>query len=141
MVLLDCSNAFGTLCFNKLLSKLSTHFSFSSSAVKFIASYLSGRSQSVQAGTDVSPSLPLHSGVPQGSILGPLFFSLHINGISSSIKVSRCHQYADDTQIYLTCFPNNILQSVDNINNDPKSLSIFLATTPLNSTRHWPRAL
>ena len=69
--------------------------------LKFIKSYLQGREQQVVVKGAVSEKLPVRSGVPQGSILGPLLFVLFINDIFSCIsKGTMIALYADDTKIW-----------------------------------------
>ena len=81
------------------LHKLQT-FGFNSTLLNWLNNYLHNWSQSVIIEGKVSPPLPVKSGVPHGSILGPLLFLLYINGIcevcSSSISL-----YADDAKLYL----------------------------------------
>jgi Reverse transcriptase (RNA-dependent DNA polymerase) len=77
----------------------------------------------------LSSFLPVTQGVPQGSILGPLLFSLFINDISSCIKFSNYHIYADDAQIYLSGSRESIASVISQINSD-------LASVPLWSTEN-----
>jgi len=123
LVLLDFSKAFDTVSFQLLCQKLKNLFNFSESAVKFIKSYLTGRSQCVFANGAFSNFLPVTQGVPQGSILGPLLFSLFINDISNSILFSNYHIYADDVQLYLSGSEENIASVVSQINTDLASIS------------------
>uniref|UniRef100_A0A3P9H9W6 Reverse transcriptase domain-containing protein n=1 Tax=Oryzias latipes TaxID=8090 RepID=A0A3P9H9W6_ORYLA len=98
-VFLDLKKAFDTINHKKLLTKL-TKFNFSSSTIKWIESYLSKRSQSVRINHYHSSPLPISTGVPQGSILGPLLFSLYINDLPSVCSNAFTQMYADDTVIY-----------------------------------------
>ena len=101
LILLDLSAAFDTIDHNILLSRLNSCFGISNTAHSLLASYLSHRSQSVAIDQTLSPSLPLLRGVPQGSVLGPLLFTLYTTPLSHLLTDSslQFHFYADDTQI------------------------------------------
>lgn len=101
LLLIDFSKAFDKVSHTKLLKKLSSEFLFSRSAVNFIHSYLSRRTQVVFANGSYSNEIPILSGVPQGSILGPLLFSCFINDLPSVLKHCKIHMFADDVQLYL----------------------------------------
>ena len=104
LVLLDFSKAFDTVDHSLLCGKLKSYFGFDDTSNALLCSYLSNRSQFVatSSGT-VSGHLPVLSGVPQGSVPGPLLFSLFIDGLSDILS-SRYHFYADDVQLY-SAFP------------------------------------
>lgn len=104
LVLLDLSAAFDTIDHNTLLKCLSSWFGFSSTVLKWFASYITNRSQSVKIDDILSDFRSLDFGVPQGSVLGPLLFTLYtlpLSKIISSYKLVKHHFYADDTQIYI----------------------------------------
>ncbi|XP_036144943.1 uncharacterized protein LOC118646356 [Monomorium pharaonis] len=101
LVLFDFSKAFDTVSHTILLTKLSK-CGFSISSLKWMHSYLTGRSQAVVDGSAHSAWLPTSAGVPQGSVLGPLLFSMFINDICNSLEHSRHIIFADDIQIYLS---------------------------------------
>ena len=63
-------------------------------------SYLSNRRQFVSINNCSSDALPVKSGVPQGSILGPLLFVIYINDLSSTIMYSNLFKFADDAKCY-----------------------------------------
>ena len=100
LALLDLSAAFDTLDHPILLQRLETTFGISGTVLHWFASYLQGREQSVKVDVLSSPS-PLQFGVPQGSVLGPLLFTLYSQPLSDLICRHECdtHKYADDTQL------------------------------------------
>lgn len=102
LVLLDFSKAFDTVDHMILISKLASQFMFSSYAVRLLGSYLMTRRQKTLVNGKSSDFLGLKSGVPQGSILGPLLFSCFINDCIEVMKNVTPHLYADDLQIYLS---------------------------------------
>ena len=98
-VFLDLKKAFDTVDSQVLLSKLS-FFNFSNEAVKWFKSYLTNRKQSVRIGKSQSTYRDCNIGVPQGSILGPILFSLYINDLPSVCPTVSIQMYADDTVLY-----------------------------------------
>lgn len=115
LVLLDLSAAFDTLNHNILLSCLRHRFGFTGLAIKWITSYLSDRSQYVKIGDLRSHTTKLDTGVPQGSILGPILFTLYMSPVSDIPKRHglSCLLYADDTQLYLSFHHSEYSRSVN----------------------------
>lgn len=104
LVLLDLSAAFDTVDNNILLTRLSDYFGLSDSALNLLTSYLSSRTQSVVIDSVSSIPTVLKTGVPQGSVLGPLLFSLYTTPLSHLLESKNVsfHFYADDTQLYVS---------------------------------------
>src|SRR5437899_5042383 len=103
LVLLDLSATFDTIDHNILLSRLTSNFGISGSALSLISSYLSNRSQSVSIQSHLSSSAPISTGVPQGSVLGPLLFCLYTTPLTYLFQTPLFyHFYADDTQLYIS---------------------------------------
>ena len=121
-IFLDLSKAFDTLNFNILLNKLQ-YYGIDGISLSLIRSYLTDRFQYVQFENSESDLLEIKTGIPQGSILGPLFFSIMINDLVNSSNKFKFLMYADDTTIYfnLEDFPienrevliNNELEKVN----------------------------
>ncbi|XP_059223077.1 uncharacterized protein LOC131996900 [Stomoxys calcitrans] len=72
-----------------------------------IASFLSSRRQFVQAGNALSSTREVVRGVPQGSVLGPLFFSMYVNDIFDTLHGVVGHMYADDFQLLVSAGRDN----------------------------------
>ena len=100
LILLDFSKAFDKVNHLKLLYKLQTH-GVQGKALRWIESFLVGRSQTVVLNGNSSDELQVSSGVPQGSVLGPILFLLYINDLPDSLQ-SQVRLFADDTAVYLT---------------------------------------
>jgi hypothetical protein len=110
LLLLDNSAAFDTIDHTILLSRLETEFGIHSKALQWFRSYLEGRSQYVSVHENSSSISPLHFGVPQGSVLGPVLFVLYTTPLSSVIQQHQTNHYlfADDTQLQQSCKPADI---------------------------------
>jgi hypothetical protein len=108
LALLDVSAAFDTVDHNILLQRLSTSFGIDGKAHSWLQSFTIGRTQTVHVGSTTSARSPIRSGVPQGSVLGPLLYIMYtadIARIVESIGVG-VHLYADDIQLYRSAKPH-----------------------------------
>jgi len=102
LILLDLSAAFDTIDFDLLVEDL-FEYGFRDDALKLLESYLKERFQKVSGHDSVSDPLELFFGVPQGSVLGPVLFSLYTFKLARILEAHgvNYHFYADDTQIYM----------------------------------------
>ena len=107
-VFLDFSKAFDKVNHAKLLQKLNT-IGVNSQVTKWVCSLLQNRSQSVVVDGHASSSCPVTSGVPQGSVIGPILFLVYINDLPDSV-LSKTRMFADDTVIYNTSENHTQLQ-------------------------------
>ena len=109
LVLLDLSAAFDTVDHQILLQRLSSYFGIKDSALNFLQSYLLNRSQAVSVNSMLSPSAHCTSGVPQGSVLEPLLFSLYTTPLADQIESFKVHyhMFADDSQLYISFSAEN----------------------------------
>ena len=87
--MLDLSSAFDTIDHSLLLERLRNYYGFQDKVLMWFTSYLTGRSQSVAVKQARSSSKRLLFGVPQGSVLGPILFSLYFSPLEKSYPHSR----------------------------------------------------
>ena len=100
VIVMDFSKAFDKVDHSRLLLKL-RRLGINTEVIRWIGSFLSGRTQRVVLEGEESDSCPVMSGVPQGSVLGPCLFLLYINDMPDMIG-SNIRLFADDTIMYLT---------------------------------------
>ena len=99
-VLLDFSKVFDLVDHSLLLSKISMYHTDNTS-LRWFESYLHDRTQRCCINGSLSDALPITRGVPQGSILGPILFFLHINDLPLAIPDCNVDIYADDTTLWM----------------------------------------
>ena len=117
VVLLDLSKAFHSINHETLLNKL-RDISLSCSSHSWFRSYLSNRYQMVRINSTLSDPLPIVSGVPQGSILGPLLFSLYIDVLPLIPTSCESECYVDYNKLYISFPINDSSDTMMKVNND-----------------------
>ena len=124
MIFLDFSKAFDTVNHRLLLEKLKI-LGFDDPSCAWIKSYLSNRYQCVKMGDNVSEWKLIKNGVPQGSILGPLLFTILTSDMRKCFHFGSYHEYADDTTEYKNTTVENINESIQDINKDMERVAEY----------------
>ena len=88
-----------------LLSKLN-YYGVTGCSYDILSSYLTDRSQYVEFSGHKSDTLPISTGIPQGSVLGPLLFLIYINDLPLVSNIFDMLMYADDTTLYYNVYQN-----------------------------------
>ncbi|MCP3849730.1 MAG: hypothetical protein GY694_05770, partial [Gammaproteobacteria bacterium] len=108
VIYLDFKKAFDTVPHFRLINKL-RGYGIDGNILKWIDSFLSNRTQQVKINNEFSNVSNVTSGIPQGSVLGPVLFTIFINDLPEHVN-SLCKIFADDTKIYNICENFKILQ-------------------------------
>ena len=126
LVLLDLSAAFDTIDQDILITRCSHLFGISGVALSWIRSYMTGRKQCVKVNNITSEAKNLNCGVPQGSVLGPLLFTMYTTPLGDLLRQrsANYHLYADDTQLYIVFE----VHEADNAINQLESTISFVKT-------------
>ena len=97
-------SAFDTIDHPILVHHLHTGFGFTDAVLQWFSSYLTDRTHYVSLSNHCSAFAPVHSGVPQGSVLGPMLFTMYIKPLSDivdSLSIIH-HSFADDVQLQMS---------------------------------------
>lgn len=132
VMIIDLSAAFDTVDHSLLLNQLQFKYHIVGSALQWLKSFLSGRSQRVKVGDTLSDSLIVEFGVAQGSVLGPLLFNLYCSSISEVFAACSfdCVGFADDN-VGTRVFPASA------------TISVFESVIPncLSAVKQWADSL
>ena len=110
LALLDFSSAVDTIDYPILVHRLHTDFGFYDTVLQWFPSYLTDRTHYVSLSNQCSAITPVHSGVPQGSVLCPMLFTMYIKPLSAIIESHSIirHSFADDLQLQMSAPPDRI---------------------------------
>ena len=115
--MLDFSSAFDTIDHTILVHHLHTDFGFTDTVLQWFSSYLTDRIHYVSLSNHCYAFAPVHSGVPQGSVLGPILFTMYIKPLSAIIDSHSIihHSFADDLQLQMSAPPDRISELLHSI--------------------------
>ena len=132
LISIDLQKAFDLVNHNILIEKLVNEFNIDPLLVKLVASFLTNRSQVVKYQNHYSNPLPVHNGIPQGTLLGPLLFSVMINSLAKEFPDRW--KFVDDLTVVETCFRNLISDPMSILNEiGDEALDLDMTVNPSKS--------
>ena len=131
--LLDLSAAFDTIDHTILISRLEITYGITGVALRWFESYLKGRKQAVKIKNTRSEDVVLEFGVPQGSVLGPILFTLYTQPLVDILSKHNMnyHMYADDTQLYQCTIEHNLQKLIADTEKCIHDVKIWMNTNKL----------
>ena len=131
------SATFDTIDHATLTDRLSDWYGISGQAQIWFSSYLQKRHQSVKIKDTLSDKVSLSCGAPQGSVLGPVLFTLYstpLSAIISSFDINH-HLYANNTQIYMSLSVSNAKESLEKLQHCLLGVSAWMTGSKLKPNR------
>ena len=133
LALLDFSSTFDTIDHTILVHSLHTDFVFTDTVLQWFSSYLTDRTHYVSLSNHCSAFTHVHSGVPQGSVLGPILFTMYINPLSAIIDSHSIihHSFADDLQSQMSAPPDRISELLHSIQSCIRDVKVWVTANML----------
>jgi len=134
LCLLDLSAAFDIIDHSILIHRLSSWFGLTGTVLSWLNSYISSRDFIVNIKKYMSDPLPLHQGVPQGSVLGPLLFILYTTPLSTLTYDSfvKHHLYADGTQLFISFYALDFTLNIAHLKTTINNVSAWMSANLLS---------
>ena len=137
-VFIDFRKAFDCVQHSVLLDKL-TQLNLNNSATEWIGSYLTSRKQRVLDNNTLSDFLDITQGVPQGSVLGPLFYIIYANDLIKYVNKCQIALYADDTVLYIA--NKDPLKSITKLRQDVEAINTWCQNNGIKANTDKTRVM
>ena len=136
--MLDFSSAFDTIDHPILVHRLHTDFGFTDAVLQWFSSYPTDRTHNVYLSNHCSDFAPVHSGVPQGSVVGPIVFTMYIKPLSAIIDSHSIihHSFADDLQLQMSAPPEGISERLPSIQSCIRDVKAWASANMLKLNDH-----